>query len=200
MNPVNLYGATKLCSDKLFVAANSYSGNNKARFSVVRYGNVVGSRGSVIPFFLKMRKNGVLPITDQRMTRFWITLEQGVDLVFKSLERMRGGEIFIPKIPAMNIMDLAQAIAPECKTDIVGIRPGEKLHEVLVPEDDARRTLEFSDHFIIQPEFGFWQSVKPEGGKVCPDGFSYTSENNKQKLSVAELQKMIAASADKFEK
>lgn len=198
-NPINLYGATKLCSDKLFVSANAYSGANKTRFSVVRYGNVVGSRGSVIPFFQKMRKTGTLPITDKRMTRFWITLEQGVQFVFNSLERMRGGEIFVPKIPTMNIMDLAQAIAPDCKHDLVGIRPGEKLHEVLVPEDDARRTLEFDDHFIIQPELGFWQTVKPKGGKTCSDGFSYTSENNPQKLSVNELQRMIQASTDSYQ-
>src|SRR5262249_8695011 len=137
VNPINLYGASKLCSDKLFVAANSYSGQHGTKFSLVRYGNVVGSRGSVIPFFLQKRKTGILPITDPRMTRFWITLEQGVAFVLDSLARMAGGEIFVPKIPSMNIMDLARALAPECKTEIVGIRSGEKLHEVMVTEDDA---------------------------------------------------------------
>lgn len=196
-NPINLYGATKLCSDKLFVAANSYAGTHKTRFSVVRYGNVVGSRGSVIPFFQKMRSTGILPITDQRMTRFWITLEQGVDLVLNSLETMVGGEILIPKIPSMNIMDLATAIAPECKTEIVGIRPGEKLHEILVPEDDARRTIELERYYIIQPELSFWSKLaraKYSEAKKCPDGFSYTSENNKQKLSVDALRSMIGLS------
>ena len=142
-NPINLYGATKLCSDKLFVAANSYAGQHDTRCSVVRYGNVVGSRGSVIPFFMSMKNGGVLPITDERMTRFWITLEQGVDFVIDGFRRMKGGEIFVPKIPSMNIMDLARAIAPEASTKVVGIRPGEKLHEVMVPEDDARNTLEY---------------------------------------------------------
>jgi len=139
-NPINLYGATKLCSDKLFIAGNSYVGEDNTRFCVVRYGNVVGSRGSVIPFFLQRKETGVLPITDSRMTRFWITLKQGVSFVLDCLERMVGGELFVPKIPSMNIMDLAKAIAPECKTEIVGIRPGEKLHEVMVSKDDARRT------------------------------------------------------------
>ena len=150
-NPINLYGATKLCSDKLFIAANQYSGVHNTRFSVVRYGNVVGSRGSVVPFFLARRKVGTLPITDPRMTRFWITLDQGVEFVLQSLDRMWGGEIFVPKIPSMNIVDLAAAIAPECETEIVGIRSGEKLHEVMVPVDDARNTLEFDDHYTILP-------------------------------------------------
>ena len=139
--PINLYGATKLCSDKLFISSNIYSGYHKTRFSVVRYGNVVGSRWSVIPFFKKMKSTGILPITDPRMTRFWITLEQGVNFVIKCLEMTSGGELFVPKIPSMNIMDLAKAIAPECKYDIVGIRPGEKLHEVMILEDDSRHTL-----------------------------------------------------------
>ena len=142
-NPINLYGATKLCSDKLFVAGNSYVGQNQTRFAVVRYGNVVGSRGSVIPLFLRKKAEGVLPVTDPRMTRFWITLEQGANFVLERLSDMVGGEIFVPKIPSMNIMDLAKAIGPECRIDIVGIRPGEKLHEVMVTRDDARHTLEF---------------------------------------------------------
>lgn len=157
-SPVNLYGATKLCSDKLFTVANNYSGARQTRFSVVRYGNVVGSRGSVIPFFLERRSSGVLPVTDPRMTRFWITLEQGVDFVLKSLKRMKGGEIFVPKIPSMNIMDLAQAIAPKCQRQIVGVRPGEKLHEVMVPEDDARHTLEYESYFTILPQYHDWDA------------------------------------------
>ncbi len=190
-NPINLYGATKLCSDKLFVSANAYSGeSHPTRFSVVRYGNVVGSRGSVIPFFKRMKETGVLPITDERMTRFWITLEQGVEFVLKSLARMHGGEIFVPKIPSMNIMDLAKAIAPECEYKFVGIRAGEKLHEVMVPEDDARRTLEYEDHFVIQPEHSFWEEngFKKNGGKSCPDGFRYSSETNTNWLSVDALR------------
>jgi UDP-N-acetylglucosamine 4,6-dehydratase len=192
-NPINLYGATKLCSDKLFIAGNVYVGHKKTRFSVVRYGNVVGSRGSVIPFFLAKRKTGVLPITDPRMTRFWITLQQGVDFVIDCLTRMHGGELFVPKIPSMNIMDLAQAIAPECKTEVVGIRPGEKLHEVMVPEDDARNTVELTDRFIIQPVFSLAHDL-PElpGAKRCPDGFRYGSDNNDRWLTRAELTEMLA--------
>ncbi len=192
-NPINLYGATKLCSDKLFVAANAYSGNNRTRFSVVRYGNVVGSRGSVIPFFLQRRESGVLPITDKRMTRFFITLEQGVQFVFDCLGLMHGGEIFVPKIPSMNIMDLATALAPECKHEFVGIRPGEKLHEVLVPEDDARRSLELKNFFVIQPELSFWKDAnKYPDGKPCPEGFTYSSDRNTDFLSIADFQKMMA--------
>ncbi len=192
-NPINLYGATKLCSDKLFVSANSYSGVRQTHFSVVRYGNVIGSRGSVIPFFLKMKETGTLPITDQRMTRFWITLEQGVHFVLKCLDIMHGGEIFVPKIPSMNIMDLAKAIGPECQYEFVGIRPGEKLHEVLVPEDDARRTLEFEDFYIIQPDFSSWNihAEHYDHGKPCPDGFSYSSDQNPQKLIPEDLDNMI---------
>lgn len=192
-NPINLYGATKLCSDKLFVAANAYVGEHSSRFSVVRYGNVVGSRGSVIPFFQKMKGSGVLPITDKRMTRFWITLDQGVDFVLNSLKVMKGGEIFVPKIPSMTITDLASAIAPECRLEMVGIRPGEKLHEVLVPEDDARRTVEFGEYFIIQPELSFWSesSAALVGGKPCADGFSYSSDTNKDRMSVAQIRQMI---------
>ena len=194
VNPVNLYGATKLCSDKLFVAANNYSGANGTKFSVVRYGNVVGSRGSVIPFFMKARKTGVLPITDKRMTRFWITLDQAVQFVERSLEMMQGGEIFVPKIPSMNILDLAKAVAPECKTTIVGIRPGEKLHEVMVTEDDARDTLDYPDRYVILPAAPEWQEKlgrKAKGIKRCPDGFRYSSDGNKDWLTVAQLKTMI---------
>lgn len=189
--PVNLYGATKLASDKLFVAANSYVGDKPTRFAVVRYGNVVGSRGSVVPFFKKIKETGVLPITDERMTRFWITLEQGVQFVVDNLERMHGGEIFVPKIPSMNIMDLAKAIAPECKTEIVGIRPGEKLHEAMIMEDDARHTLEYDSYYVIQPEFPFWSKQFADGGKELPEGFEYTSDKNDEWLKIEELQNLI---------
>ncbi|MBW3565843.1 MAG: UDP-N-acetylglucosamine 4,6-dehydratase (inverting) [Acidobacteria bacterium] len=192
-NPVNLYGATKLCSDKLFVAANHYSGYHDTRFSVVRYGNVVGSRGSVIPFFCQQRKTGVLPITDKRMTRFWITLQRGVAFVLESLERMEGGEIFVPKIPSMNIMDLAEAIAPECRHEHVGIRPGEKLHEVMVSEDDARHTYEYDSYYAILPVVQEWESRgygEKNGGRPCPDGFCYSSDTNTEWLSISDLQKL----------
>jgi UDP-N-acetylglucosamine 4,6-dehydratase/5-epimerase len=189
-NPINLYGATKLCSDKLFVAANGYSGHHGTRFSVVRYGNVMGSRGSVIPFFLQMRPTGVLPITDPKMTRFWITLEEAVKFVLNCFHRMEGGEIFVPKIPSMNIVDLARAIAPECRLDIVGVRPGEKLHETMVPEDDARNTVEYDDCFVIRS-----QSANGNGhgsaGKACPEGFRYSSDSNPHWLTVAELQQLV---------
>jgi len=191
-NPINLYGATKLCSDKLFIAGNSYVGQDHSVFSVVRYGNVAGSRGSVIPFFLKCRESGILPITDPRMTRFWITLEQGVNFVLDSLEKMVGGELFVPKLPSMNIMDLAKVIAPECKTKIVGIRPGEKLHELMITKDDARRTLEFKDHYMIQPDFHFWnRRYKLNTGKPVPEDFEYSSDKNPQKLSLAEMRQII---------
>lgn len=192
-SPVNLYGATKLASDKLFVAANSYVGDKKTRFAVVRYGNVVGSRGSVVPFFKKIKETGIVPITDERMTRFWITLEQGVQFVLDNLERMHGGEIFVPKIPSMNIMDLAKAIAPECKTEIVGIRPGEKLHEAMIMEDDARHTIEFDSYYVIQPEFPFWSKNFAQGGKELPEGFEYTSDKNSDWLTVEGLRELISS-------
>ena len=191
-NPINLYGATKLCSDKLFIAGNAYVGRDHTRFAVVRYGNVLGSRGSVIPFFMKKRESGVLPITDPRMTRFWITLEQGVDFVLKSLERMMGGELFVPKIPSMNIMDLAKAIAPECRTEIVGIRSGEKLHEIMVPRDDARNTVEFPDHYMIKPQFHFFERRFNENGcKPVPEDFEYNSGTNPWRLSLEEMKALI---------
>ena len=193
--PINLYGATKLCSDKLFVAANAYSGVHATRFSVVRYGNVIGSRGSVIPLFLKMREKGVLPITDPRMTRFWITLEQGVKFVLDSLERMEGGELFVPKIPSTTIMDLAKAIAPECRTEVVGIRPGEKLHEVMITEDDSRRTVEHDTYYAILPTFGKIVEAdyfKKHGGEMCDDGFHYSSDANIQWLTEDEIRNMVA--------
>ncbi|MGR6836678.1 UDP-N-acetylglucosamine 4,6-dehydratase (inverting) [Syntrophomonas erecta] len=193
-NPINLYGATKLCSDKLFIAGNAYAGSKETRFAVVRYGNVVGSRGSVVPFFLSCKEKGKVPITDPRMTRFWITLEQGVNFVLKSFERMRGGELFIPKIPSMSIMDLAKAVAPGCETEIVGIRPGEKLHEYMISEEDARNTLEYNDYYVIQPQFSWWskeQYLDQNGGKAVPDGFNYNSNNNTRWLTVEELREII---------
>ncbi|HEX7117802.1 MAG TPA: UDP-N-acetylglucosamine 4,6-dehydratase (inverting) [Longimicrobiales bacterium] len=192
-SPINLYGATKLCSDKLFTAANHYSGRHATRFSVVRYGNVMGSRGSVIPLFLKLRERGVLPITDPRMTRFWITLQDGVQFVLRCLERMRGGEIFVPKIPSMNIMDVARAIAPDCETEIIGIRPGEKLHEVMISEDDARNTIEYEDCYAILPSYHRWDANPwlDDGGRRCPEGFRYSSDSNAQWLSVEQLREML---------
>lgn len=200
-NPINLYGATKLCSDKLFIAGNSYVGEDHTIFSVVRYGNVVGSRGSVIPFFLKQREKGVLPITDTRMTRFWITLEQGVEFVLWCLEHMCGGELFVPKIPSMNIMDLAEAIAPGCRTEIVGIRPGEKLHEVMVPRDVARRTVELDSFYIIQPDFRFWAKRNNSNiGDPVPDDFEYNSGANPWFLTIDEMREMVREFEGKSEK
>ncbi|MBN1548062.1 MAG: UDP-N-acetylglucosamine 4,6-dehydratase (inverting) [Syntrophaceae bacterium] len=191
-NPVNLYGATKLCSDKLFIAGNSYVGSHGSAFSVVRYGNVAGSRGSVIPYFLKCRKNGVLPVTDPRMTRFWITLDQGVQFVLNCLDRMVGGELFVPKLPSMNMMDLAKAIAPECRTEIIGIRPGEKLHEVMITRDDARNTLEFEDYYLLQPEFRFFERrFKNNGGRRVAEDFEYNSGTNPWRLSVPEMEAIV---------
>jgi UDP-N-acetylglucosamine 4,6-dehydratase len=191
VSPVNLYGATKLCSDKLFVAANSLAGAGGPRFAVVRYGNVVGSKGSVIPFFLKEREKGVLPVTDRRMTRFWITLEQGVDFVLKSLSIMCGGEVFVPKLPSMRLMDLARTIGPACEIEDIGIRPGEKLHESLITVDDAPQTLEFDDCYVIQPSFPWWDRKRLEDGKPCPEGFSYTSDGNDRWLAEDELRSMM---------
>lgn len=190
-SPVNLYGATKLASDKLFVAANAYVGEKKTRFSVVRYGNVVGSRGSVVPFFKKIKHTGKLPITDERMTRFWITLDQGVQFVLDNLERMYGGEIFVPKIPSMKVTDLAKAIGPECEIDVIGIRPGEKLHEAMIMEDDARHTIEFDSYYVIQPELSWWSQEQLNGGKLLPDGFAYTSDNNTEWLTIEKLKDLV---------
>jgi len=192
-SPANLYGATKLASDKLFVAGNSYVGSDATSFSVVRYGNVMGSRGSVIPFFISLAPKGVLPITDPRMTRFMITLEQGVDLVWHALEDMIGGEIYVKKIPSMNILDIAKATVPNASHEIVGIRPGEKLHEQMIGQEDALYTYEYRDHFKILPAIHGWfeddQRIK-DGKKVSAD-FNYSSDNNKERMSVAELQSWI---------
>jgi len=191
-NPVNLYGATKLCSDKLFIAGNAYVGRDHTAFSVARYGNVVGSRGSVVPLFLQEKKKGVLPITDKRMTRFFITLEHGVDFVLVCLERMVGGELFVPKIPSMKIKDLAKAVCSVCKTKIIGIRPGEKLHEVMIPKDDARNALEFSDYYVIRPTFRYFgRRFNEEGGTPVPEDFEFNSGTNPWFLTVEEMRKMI---------
>lgn len=191
VNPVNLYGATKLCAEKLFVAANNYSGYHDTRFSVVRYGNVVGSRGSVIPLFLKMRSTGTLTITDPRMTRFWMTLEQSASFVLDSLQRMRGGEIFVPKIPSMNMSDLADAIAPECRKEIVGIRPGEKLHEVLLTEDEARITREFDDFYVIEPPLNEQWSKRWVEGTPLPDDYQYSSHSNPKRVTSEDLLRLV---------
>jgi UDP-N-acetylglucosamine 4,6-dehydratase len=188
VNPVNLYGATKLVAEKLFVQANAYSGTGPTRFSCVRYGNVVGSRGSVIPLFLKQRGSGKITVTDPRMTRFWITLEQGVRFVIRCIEQMQGGEVFVPRIPSMNIMDLARAIAPGCEVDKMGIRPGEKLHEALVSEDEARHTIELDDMFIVQPAHPWWFSGNWKDGRPLPDDFRYTSDRNSEWLNAENLR------------
>ncbi|MBV5278288.1 MAG: UDP-N-acetylglucosamine 4,6-dehydratase (inverting) [Campylobacteraceae bacterium] len=200
-NPINLYGASKLASDKLFVAANNIRGLRQTQFSVVRYGNVLGSRGSVVPLFKKLIAQGVkeLPITEEHMTRFWITLEQGVNFVLKNFSRMKGGEIFVPKIPSMTLLDLAKTMAPELGINIIGIRPGEKLHEVMVPKDDSHLTLEFHDHFIIKPTILFTQKVDyssnalKETGVPVKQGFEYSSETNTQWLDAKGLMEMINA-------
>lgn len=189
-SPVNLYGATKLCSDKLFVAANHYAAHSSTRFSVVRYGNVVGSRGSVIPLFQRLAESGTIPITDPRMTRFWITLPQAVEFVISSFDRMVGGELFVPKIPSMKLIDLAKAIAPDCEHEIVGIRPGEKLHEEMISIDDARRASEFDGYYVIYPVLSSWGAAYPEVERM-PDGFSYTSDTNREWLTVDDLRDMV---------
>jgi UDP-N-acetylglucosamine 4,6-dehydratase len=190
-NPVNLYGATKLCSDKLFSSGNSYAGGKKTKFGVVRYGNVMGSRGSVIPFFQEQRETGVIPITDPRMTRFWISLEDGVKLVLKAFREMNGGEILVPKIPSMKVTDLAKAIAPDCEQKTVGIRPGEKLHEVMITKTDSRHTLEFDNYYIIKPEYDWWNKKNHEDGQPVEDGFEYNSGDNEDWLSIEEMRRII---------
>jgi len=200
-NPINLYGASKLASDKLFVAANNIAGRHPTRFAVVRYGNVVGSRGSVVPLFRKLMADGAaeIPITDERMTRFWITLPQGVEFVLKSLARMYGGETFVPKIPSATILDLAEAVAPGLPRKIIGIRPGEKRHEVMCPRDDSHLTLEFADHFVLQPAIffnahpDFARNALGETGKPVVDGFEYNSGTNPVFLDVAEIRRLLAS-------
>ena len=190
VNPVNLYGATKLVAEKLFVQANAYSGGGAPRFSCVRYGNVVGSRGSVIPLFREQSRAGKITLTDSRMTRFWLTLEQGVRFVIDCIERMHGGEVFVPKIPSMKMMDLVAAIAPDCAVEHIGIRPGEKLHEALIGEDEARSTLEFEDRYVIEPLHPWWGVDHWPGGRRLADGFRYASDNNTQWLTVEDLRKV----------
>jgi len=193
-SPVNLYGASKLCSDKLFVAGNHYANHADTRFSVVRYGNVVGSRGSVVPLFQQLADSGRLPVTDTRMTRFWITLPQAVQFVVDSFDRMTGGEIFVPRIPSTTIVDLAAAIAPDAEIDVVGVRPGEKLHEEMISEDDARRTFAFDDHYVIAPLLNEWTGGNRwEDGKQLPEGFSYRSDTNDQWLGPDEIRELVAA-------
>lgn len=201
-NPINLYGATKLASDKLFVAANNIAGRHPTRFAVVRYGNVVGSRGSVVPFFRKLIDNGAerLPITDERMTRFWITLQQGVQFVLDSFSRMQGGEIFVPRIPSVRIVDLAEAMAPGLPLEMIGIRPGEKLHEIMCPRDDSHLTLAFGDHFVIRPtirfhsrEMAYETNALGETGAAVPEGFEYESGSNPHFLTVSELRHLNGA-------
>lgn len=197
--PINLYGATKLCSDKLFVSANNFRGRHDIAFSVVRYGNVMGSRGSVIPFFLNKRQDGVIPITDRRMTRFNITLDEGVNLVLHALTHMWGGEIFVPKIPSYRIMDVAEAVAPNCKVEFVGIRPGEKLHEEMITQTDAINSIEFNDYFVILPSMPLWDVRKFAAsfdGKFCQQGFSYSSGSNTEWLTVPQIRDLIKQHMD----
>lgn len=199
-NPINLYGATKLASDKLFVAANSANGSHDTRFAVVRYGNVMGSRGSVIPFFIQRAKSGELPITDERMTRFMISLEQGVQLVWHAFEDMHGGEIYVKKIPSMKVVDVARAVAPEARQTIIGIRPGEKLHEQMIGVEDAAHTYEYGDHYKILPAIHNW-SQDPErirDGRQVPPEFRYTSDSNDEWMSVDELRTWIEANRHKI--
>jgi UDP-N-acetylglucosamine 4,6-dehydratase len=189
--PANLYGATKLVAEKLFVQGNAYSGDSGTRLSCVRYGNVIGSRGSVIPVFLEQRKSGKITITDERMTRFWISLQKGVQFVIESLERMRGGEIYVPMIPSMRIMELAEVIAPDCAIELVGIRPGEKLHEAMISADESGRTYEYDHFFIIRPANPVWPEEGWTGGTPVPEGFEYTSDANPSAMSGTELDDLI---------
>jgi UDP-N-acetylglucosamine 4,6-dehydratase (inverting) len=192
VHPVNLYGGTKMVAEKLFIQANSYvGGERKTRFSCARYGNVIASSGSVVPLFEEQKEKGEITITDEKMTRFLITLEQGIRFVIKSIELMKGGEIFIPKIPSMKIMDLAEVIAPEAKKRIVGIRPGEKLHEILLTEEEAKHAKEFDQYFIIEPEFPFWNEGNFKDGKILPNGFSYTSNTNKEWISKEQMREIL---------
>jgi UDP-N-acetylglucosamine 4,6-dehydratase (inverting) len=191
VHPVNLYGATKLVAEKLFIQGNTYSGGRKTKFSCVRYGNVMASRGSVIPIFQEQRKNGTITITDQKMTRFWITQEQAVRFIVNCIEKMKGGEIFVPKIPSMRVVDLAQAIAPQSKIKITGIRPGEKINEVLLTGEEARHAKEFDNYFVIEPEYAFWDRNNFKDGKSLASDFAYSSGNNDHWLTIAELNKML---------
>jgi len=194
VNPINLYGASKLCAEKLFVQGNAYAGGRATRFSCVRYGNVLGSRGSVVPVFLEQRQTGKITVTDPRMTRFWLTLEQSVEFVIRCAELMQGGEIFVPRIPSMKILDLVEAIAPGCEIGFSGIRPGEKLNEVLISQDEARHTIALEDMFAIYPEMPWWGESKRVEGKNLPDGFAFTSDANEHWLSIGELRRILDVS------
>lgn len=191
VSPVNLYGATKLCAEKLFVQSNAYAGGASTRFSCVRYGNVAGSRGSVIPLFLEQRETGCITITDPRMTRFWITLEQGTRFVIRCIEIMHGGEVFVPKLPSNNIMDLARLLAPEAEIKRIDIRPGEKLHEVLVSEDEARNTVELEDMFVVKPTHPWWFADHWNEGRPLPEGFRYGSDTNPDRLTMEQARTMV---------
>jgi UDP-N-acetylglucosamine 4,6-dehydratase (inverting) len=191
VHPVNLYGATKMVAEKLAIQGNSYAGERPTRFSCVRYGNVLGSRGSVIPLFLEQKKSGEITITDERMTRFWLTVQQGAQFVIERLAQMAGGETFVPRIPSMRVTDLAEAIAPEARRRVIGIRPGEKLHEILITEDEARHSRAFPDHFVIEPEHAFWKKTDARNGQALPEGFRYTSDTNDQWLSVGDIRRML---------
>lgn len=199
-SPANLYGATKLASDKLFIAGNSYAGSHDTRFAVVRYGNVMGSRGSVIPFFMSIKDKGVLPITDERMTRFMISLEQGVELVWHAFDDMEGGEIYVKKIPSMKVTDVARAVSSEARHEFVGIRPGEKLHEQMIGEEDSYYTYEYPEHFKILPAIHNWSvdTSRIKNGKKVPEGFNYSSDNNPEWMSVAELEAWIDQNKSKI--
>ncbi|MDY6866668.1 MAG: UDP-N-acetylglucosamine 4,6-dehydratase (inverting) [Chloroflexota bacterium] len=200
VNPVNLYGATKLAAEKLMVQSNAYAGGMTTRYSCVRYGNVVGSRGSVVPLFIKQRQTGEVTLTDERMTRFWISLDQGVEFVIRCIENMHGGEVFVPKIPSMKMVDLAHAIAPDAKLRIIGIRPGEKLHEVLISEDEARTTVELEDMYVVQPAAALWFGHNwADIGETLPDGYHYASDNNTEWLTLKEIKKMVAPIEDAME-
>jgi len=191
VNPVNLYGATKLCAEKIFVQGNSYSGPRGTRFGCVRYGNVIGSRGSVIPLFREQKKTGKITITDERMTRFWLTLDQAVELVINALCHMQGGEIFVPRIPSMKVMDLAKAIARDCDIEVIGIRPGEKIHEALITEEDGRNTVAYNGMYVIMPNYPWWEKQNYKKGNRVPDGFAYTSNKNDEWLTVEDLRGII---------
>jgi UDP-N-acetylglucosamine 4,6-dehydratase len=199
VNPANLYGATKLAAEKVTIQSNAYAAGTSTRYSCVRYGNVVGSRGSVVPVFLKQRQNGKVTITDDRMTRFWLSLEQGVRFVIACIEQMQGGEVFVPKIPSMKVIDLARAIAPEAQVEIIGIRPGEKVHEVLISEDEARHTVEMERMFVVQPAEATWFGYNwQDKGKLLEDGFFYSSDNNSEWLDLEGIKKFIAPFEDMY--
>lgn len=201
VSPANLYGATKLAAEKLTIQSNAYAGGSATRFSCVRYGNVVGSRGSVVPLFLKQRASGQVTVTDDRMTRFWLSLEQGVRFVIRCIEQMEGGEVFVPKIPSTKVVDLARAIAPDAEIKVIGIRPGEKLHEALISEDEARHTVELKDMFVVQPAEAIWFGYSwQDKGNPLPEGFTYSSDNNSEWLDVEGIKKFIAPFEELFAK